>query len=134
MGVLQATDPFHVSHYRAEWVTGSDKWDLPIYPGGEECRQNLRDYYRPWREVQAKGVPVHIGEFGCHNKLPNDIALRWLSDLLSVYREFGWGYSLWNFRGSFGIVEHGRPGAIYEEMRGMNIDRALLELLKENRV
>jgi len=126
--------PFPISHFRAEWVNGSGDWPLPDYAGGKECRQNLREYYRPWRELQAKGVPVHIGEFGCYNKLPNDLALRWLTDLLTVYREFGWGYSLWNFRGSFGIVEHGRPGTVYENIRGMQVDRALLELLKMNRL
>lgn len=127
-------EPFMLTHYQAEWVRGNIKWEVPDYPGGEECRQKLRDYYKPWRDVQAKGVPVHIGEFGCYNKLPNDLVLRWFEDVLSVFKEFGWGYSLWNFRGSFGIVEHGRPGTVYEDYRGMKVDRKMLDIFKANRI
>ena len=128
-------EPFQVTHYKAEWVRGGADWPAPSYPGevapGQYRDRNwIRDYYKPWREVEAQGVKVHIGEFGCYNKLPNDLALRWFEDVLSVFREFGWGYSLWNFKGSFGIVEHGRPGTVYEDYRGMKVDRALLELLK----
>jgi len=127
-------EPFMVTHYKAEWVRGNIDWKVPDYPGGEECRERLRKYYQPWRDVQAKGVPVHIGEFGCYNKLPNPLALRWFEDVLSVFKEFGWGYSLWNFRGAFGIADHGRPETEYEQYRGMNIDRRMLELLKKNMV
>ncbi len=128
-------EPFQVTHYKAEWVRGGADWAAPAYPG-EVAPGQLRDrewikrYYDPWREVEAKGVKVHIGEFGCYNKLPNDLALRWFSDVLSVFREFGWGYALWNFKGTFGIVEHGRPGTVYEDYKGFKVDRALLELLK----
>ncbi len=128
-------EPFQVTHYKAEWVRGGADWAAPEYPGevapGQvRDRAWIREYYKPWREVEAEGVKVHIGEFGCYNKLPNDLALRWFEDVLSVFREFGWGYSLWNFKGSFGIVEHGRPGTVYEDYKGFRVDRALLELLK----
>ena len=126
-------EPFMITHYKAEWVRGNIDWQIPDYKGGEECRQKLRDYYKPWREVQAKGVPVHIGEFGCYNKIPNDLALLWFEDLLTVFREFGWGYSLWNFSGAFGIVNHGRPGTVYEDYRGMKVDKKMLDVFKANR-
>jgi len=128
-------EPFQVTHYKAEWVRGGADWAAPEYPGevapGQfRDREWIKNYYQPWREVEAQGVKVHIGEFGCYNKLPNDLALRWFQDVLSVFREFGWGYSLWNFVGTFGIVEHGRPGTVYEDYKGFRVDRALLELLK----
>ena len=82
----------------------------------------------------AAGAPVHIGEFGCYNQTPNDVALRWFADILALYKEFGWGYSLWEFNGVFGIVDHGRSGATYEDFHGFKVDRALLDLLLENRV
>ncbi len=127
-------EPFEVSHYQAEWVR-RDSWTLPVYPGEVSPGRvknldTLREYYRPWREVEQSGVSVHIGEFGCYNRLPNDVALRWLGDVVSLYREYGWGYSLWNFRGAFGIVDHGRPDTKWEMLHGMKTDRALLELLK----
>ena len=89
----------------------------------------LREFYEPWREIQRSGVQVHIGEFGCYNHTPNEVALRWFNDLFSVFVEFGWGHALWNFEGAFGVVNHGRPGTRYEKMDGYAVDRELLELL-----
>ncbi len=129
--------PMLVSHYRAEWWSGSEGLPEPVYPGewaGKFWnREALRAFYQPWREVEAAGATVHIGEFGCYNMTPNDVALRWFTDLFGIYREFGWGFALWNFAGPFGIVEHGRPGTVYEEMHGYKVDRALLDLMLASR-
>jgi endoglucanase len=97
-------------------------------------RDELHDFYEPWLEVEAMGARVHVGEFGCFNQTPNEDALNWFKDLLGLYKSFGWGYALWNFEGPFGIVNHGRPGAVYETLHGYAVDRALLELLLEARV
>jgi len=129
--------PFPVSHHKAEWVS-VENMPEPVYPGemwGEYWdRKALVEFYQPWRDVEKAGAKVHIGEFGCYNKTPNDIALRWLTDLFDVYREFGWGYALWNFKGTFGIIDHGREGARFEKMDGFNVDRDLFELMVNNRV
>ena len=126
--------PMPVSHQGAQWWDGW-KGHEAIYPGGDWWghpwdKEALREFYLPWRKIAATGTPVHIGEFGCYNMTPNDVAIRWFTDLLSLYREFGWGWGLWNFVGAFGIVEHGRPGAVYESMDGYLVDRELLELLR----
>ncbi len=131
--------PMPVSHYKAAWWDGYSSAPPPVYPGviwqeTEWDRETLREFYKPWLEVEASGARVHIGECGCYNKTPNDVAIRWLRDLFGVFGEFGWGYALWNFAGDFGIVEHGRPGASYEMLHGYKVDRALLDLLVENRV
>lgn len=131
--------PMAVSHYRANWWSGGEDLPEPVYPGTEFGgrtwnRRALRDHYAPWREVEEMGARIHIGEFGCYNHTHNDVALRWLSDLLGLFREFGWGYAMWNFRGPFGIVDHGRPGARYEKRHGLKVDPDLLELFLENRV
>jgi endoglucanase len=131
--------PMNLTHYRASWCDETKCLSLPDYPGAEYHgarwdKSTLREFYKPWRELQKKGVSVHIGEFGCYNKIPNDLALRWFADILGLYKEFGWGYSLWNFKGDFGIADHGRPGTRYETFEGFNVDRALLDLYLENRV
>jgi endoglucanase len=41
---------------------------------------------------------------------------------------FGW--ALWNFRGSFGILDSGRADVQYEEGHGHKLDRTMLELLQ----
>ncbi|CAA9375498.1 MAG: GH5_36 / GH5_37 / GH5_38 / GH5 / GH5_39 / G H5_25 / GH5_22, partial [uncultured Chloroflexia bacterium] len=129
--------PMSVSHYEASWWKGSEGLSEPTYPGFYDGkwwdRETLRTFYEPWRAVEAAGVQVHIGECGCYNKTPNDVALRWLTDLFGLYREFGWGFALWNFAGDFGIVEHGRPGVVYEEMHGFKVDRELLDVLIASR-
>ena len=131
--------PMPVSHHKATWWAGHLQAPVPKYPGlrwqGRTWdRSALRDSYRPWREVEQRGVRIHIGEFGCFKHTPDEVALRWLADMLSVYREFGWGCALWQFKGAFGIVEHGRPGARMETIDGYCVDRRLLDLLIENRV
>ena len=131
-------EPFLISHHKAEWC-GNIQWsDDPVYPGEMRGKMNDRaslvEYYKPWVEVEKKGVEVHIGEFGCYNKLPNDVALRWFVDLMSVFRENGWGYSMWNFSGPFGIVNHGRPGTVYTEMDGFTVDKALLDIMLVNMI
>ena len=130
--------PFNVTHYKAGWISHITDWPEPAYPaeydGVSWNRDALAHYYRNWRALEKSGVRVMVGEFGCYDKTPNDVALRWFRDLLSVYREFGWGFVMWNFNGPFGIVNHNRPGAKYTTMNGLNVDAEMLALMKENRV
>ena len=131
-------EPKVVTHYQAGWCPETVGLSKPVYPDTEYDgkrweRQTLVSHYQPWVDLQQMGTKVHIGEFGCYNTVENDLALRWFSDLLSVYRQFGWGYSLWHFKGPFGIVEHGRPGTKYEKLFGFKVDRQLLELYLYNR-
>lgn len=131
--------PMPVSHHRAEWWDGHASAPAPVYPGivweGHTWdKETLRAFYQPWRDVQAMGVDVHIGEFGCYNQTPNQVALRWFRDLFAIYKEFGWGYGLWEFNGPFGIAGHGRPGAKYETLHGFQVDRDLLDLMLASRV
>lgn len=126
--------PMPVSHQGATWWEGWKGHDA-VYPGGDWWghpwdRAALHEFYAPWRQVAAMGRPVHIGEFGCFNQTPNDVAVRWFTDLVGLWREYGWGWSLWGFEGAFGIVEHGRPGAHYETVDGYLVDRELLEILR----
>lgn len=132
--------PMPVSHYQASWWADHVLLkEPPVYPGtvwgGLTWDKNgLRDFYQPWRDVQAMGAPVHIGEFGCYNRTSNAVALAWFSDLLALFQEFGWGYSLWEFAGPFGIVAHGRDQTRYETIHGYQIDRALMDLLLNHRL
>lgn len=129
--------PMALTHYRAWWWPDHEKVkERPNYPGlvwegAAWDRETLRVFYRPWLEVAARGVTVHIGEFGCYNQVENPTALRWFEDVISLYREWGWGYALWNFKGPFGVVEHGRPGTRYVEMGGYMVDVDLLSILRE---
>jgi hypothetical protein len=130
--------PMLVSHYKAEWWDGSIGMPVPTYPcdynGVHWNRDSLWDFYGPWREVQAAGRPIHIGEFGCYRYTDNKVALAWFDDLFEIFKKSNWGYSMWEFEGSFGIANHGRPNTTYETIEGFEIDRHLLELMVNSRV
>jgi endoglucanase len=140
LGVTHSTrgyQPMLVSHYQAAWWPGSVGLPAPTYPCSYDGRWwergTLRDYFRPWLEVAKGGVEVHVGEMGCYEHTPQDVAVRWFSDLLSVFAENRWGYALWNFQGPFGIVGHRRPGARFELLDGYLVDRQWLDLLLQHR-
>lgn len=89
-----------------------------------------RDQIEPWRRLQASGVGVHVGEWGAHNVTPHDVVLRWMTDVLDNFRRAGWGWALWDLRGSFGPVDSERKDVAYEDYKGHKLDRAMLDLLK----
>jgi len=53
-----------------------------------------------------------------------------MEDCLKNWQEAGWGWALWNFRGSFGILDSGRKDVKYEAWEGHQLDRKMLELLQ----
>ncbi|HKI31414.1 MAG TPA: cellulase family glycosylhydrolase [Gemmataceae bacterium] len=129
-------DPMEVSHYKASWVKGSDRWPEPTWPlEGPKGEKWDRDWLRrrriePWQALERKGVGVHVGEWGAHQDTPHQAVLAWMRDGLELWKEAGWGWALWNFRGSFGILDSGRRDVAYEEFKGHKLDRKMLELLR----
>jgi aryl-phospho-beta-D-glucosidase BglC (GH1 family) len=131
--------PYCLTHYKAPWSKSNMEVPLPVWPdltykGATWNREALKKFYQPWRDVESQGVRVHIGEFGCYKETPNTVALRWFEDLLGLFKEFRWGYALWNFKGPFGVIEHDRPGTEYENWRGYKLDRRMIEIFLANRV
>jgi endoglucanase len=127
-------NPAIISHYKAPWVfKDTENLTEPKWPGqvGDQylSREMLEQFYRPWIELMRQGVGVHCGECGCWNKTPHEVFLAWFGDLLSILSEIGIGFALWEFRGSFGILDSGREDVDYEDWHGHKLDRKLLELL-----
>lgn len=138
LGIGQSTrgyDPMVVSHYRAGWVEGSERYPLPTWPltlegEGTYDKERLRtERIRPWQALEARGVGVHVGECGAFQHTPHAVVLAWFADQLSLWEEAGWGWALWNFRGAFGILDSQRGDVDYEPFYGYRLDRRLLELL-----
>lgn len=128
--------PFHFTHYKAHWC-GDQKWPEPAWPFTEPWgekkqwnRQTMAESYKPWFDLAAKGIGVHCGEGGCYNFTPHHLVLCWMEDWLSILQEHNIGWALWNFRGSFGVLNSGRADVAYEDFRGHKLDRKMLELLK----
>ncbi|MBN2474941.1 MAG: cellulase family glycosylhydrolase [Pirellulales bacterium] len=138
LGIAQSTrgyDPMELSHYQASWVNGQ-RWPEPTWPLKQGERVIDRDWlYQnkilPWKKLAQRGVGVHVGEWGCFNRTPHAVALRWMRDFLELWQEAGWGWALWNLRGSFGVVDSGRNDVPYEDLHGHRLDRKMLDLLRQ---
>lgn len=123
-----AADPTWGLRQRTHELTAAGEL-LP--PEGVVRAQMLIDYLRPWREASAAGAVVFVGEWGCFNRTPHRVALAWMRDWLEQWQEAGYGWALWNFRGSFGILDSGRTDVAYEQWRGHQLDREMLRLLQK---
>ncbi len=140
LGVAASTrgyEPFHLTHYQASWVNGADQFPLPSYPLKENSEEKGKawfqeTYIKPWKEAEARGMSVMVGEFGCFNRTPHAVTLAWMKDLLDLWGEAGWGWALWNFRGEFGVLDSKRADVPYETWHGHQLDRAMLELLQSH--
>jgi aryl-phospho-beta-D-glucosidase BglC (GH1 family) len=128
--------PGIISHYKASWAyKDPDSLPEPKWPGqvGDQylSRAMLEELYQPWIELLRQGVGVHCGECGCYNKTPHHVFLAWFEDVLDILSENGIGFALWEFRGSFGIINSGRTDIEYEDWYGVKLDRKYLELLQK---
>ncbi len=137
LGIAQSTrgyDPMPISHWKASWV-GGERWPKPTWPlkqGGRTLDKAwLReDRIGPWKALERKRVGVHVGEWGAFKHTPHDVVLAWMRDYLELWREAGWGWALWNFRGPFGVLDSGRTDVAYEDFMGHQLDRRMLGLLR----
>ncbi|HMG94087.1 MAG TPA: cellulase family glycosylhydrolase [Chryseolinea sp.] len=128
--------PGIISHYKAPWANKDpDNLPEPKWPGqvGDRylSRTILEDYFKPWIALAEQGVGVHCGECGCWNKTPHEVFLAWFGDSLGILNQNKIGFALWEFSGSFGILNSGRTDIAYEDWHGQKLDRKLLELLRK---
>jgi len=139
LGIAQSTRgyaPMRISHHRANWIKGSDTWPEPAWPlqikeGDVWDKERLRkEQIAPWKELEAQGVGIHVGEWGAFNQTPHRVALAWMRDQLELWQEAGWGWSMWNLRGAFGPLDGGRSDVRYEDFRGHKLDREMLKLIQ----
>lgn len=141
LGLVQSTRgylPKAVSHYTATWVPRDEfetvnipTWPLKDDKGELWDRNRLKsEYIDKYKPLTDKGVQIHVGEWGCFNKTPHPVTLAWMQDSLSLWKEVGWGFALWNLRGSFGVLDSERTDVDYENFQGHKLDRKMLELLQ----
>lgn len=128
--------PGIISHYKAPWAM-KDTTNIPEpkWPGqvGNEYldRSKLEKYYQPWIDLVKSGVGVHCGECGSWNKTPHHVFLAWFGDVLDILSSNNIGFALWEFSGSFGVLNSGRTDIEYEDWYGQKLDRKLLDLMRK---
>jgi len=129
-------DPVQISHYKASWMKGSDRWPEPTWPLEDGKREKWdrdrlhRQRIEPWKALERKGVDVHVGEWGAFQHTPHAVVLAWMRDSLELWKEAGWGWALWNLRGGFGVLDSRRRDVEYEDFKGHKLDRKMLDLLR----
>lgn len=84
----------------------------------------------PWEQAAEDGHFVMVGEFGSYKYTPHAIVLDWMEDYLKIWKKADMGWALWNFSGSFGIIDSDRKDVDYEDFHGRKLDRKMLELLQ----
>ena len=50
--------------------------------------------------------------------------------LAARMQKAGWGWAMWNFRGSMGVIDSDRRDVQYEDFEGHKLDRKLMDLLQ----
>ncbi|MBN1443199.1 MAG: cellulase family glycosylhydrolase, partial [Planctomycetes bacterium] len=116
-GVAQSVHaywPGGISHFRASWVDRNSSFSEPTWPlkdakGTVKAgRADLEKRYEPWGKLARRGIGVHCGECGCYNRTPYEVFTAWFEDVMQILKSHSIGYALWEFRGSFGILDSGR--------------------------
>ncbi len=159
---MHCYEPMWVTHHKASWVPALLEYvEPPVWPGplpnaeaararfgdghparwiveaygdGVMDRDWLRAKLQPWFDLSARGGWVHCGEFGVFSTAPRAAQLAWTEDLLILLHEHGMGWSLWNLRGPFGVINSGRPEAEMTRLpSGEWLDEPLLALLQRFR-
>jgi len=82
--------------------------------------------------AKQQNIPVMIQEFGVYNKTSHDVATRYLSDVVSVFKSKNTGYAMWNMIGSMGIINSERSDCNYEQYRGKLLDREMATIIQGN--
>lgn len=129
--------PKMVSHYTAHWVPEREfeshappTWPMTDKWGVRWDKEKLRvELIERWQPFVQRGGRVHVGEWGCYNHTPHAVCLAWMTDLLDLWQEAGWGWAMWNLRGDFGVMDSNRRDVKYEHFKGHLLDRRMLELL-----
>jgi endoglucanase len=124
-------EPFLLTHHQASW-TSIGKYTGPIqYPGRtileadlkelpEELRREVGHRNGDWNRQRLMGqlakplalagktgLPLYCGEWGCIVSAPREARLNWCRDMASVLSEKGIGWSMWDYKGGFGIRKRG---------------------------
>jgi endoglucanase len=131
--------PMQLTHYKATWVGDNSRWPVPAWPlkiSDTDIwdKARLDSHYQPWVLLGKQGVNVHAGEWGVFNRTPHEVTLAYMRDQLDLWKKYQWGWSLWNLRGAFGVMDSGRKDVKYESFKGRQLDRKMLEVLLEGRI
>ena len=122
--------PMALTHHTASWSSIAEYSGPVNYPGwivdtlnykglSASTVEVMRSYANGYfdREVLAKimapaikvarekNLPLFCGEYGVYPKIPNELRLRWYSDVCSIFKENNIAYCHWCYKGDFPVVD-----------------------------
>ncbi|MCK4922271.1 MAG: glycoside hydrolase family 5 protein [Bacteroidales bacterium] len=124
--------PFAFTHHMARWTFIKD-YNGPVhYPGVIIAEEDLAvlpeelanimkgqavsytrdsmisDIQKPLKFALEHNLPLYCGEFGCLPTVESEDMLLWYSDIIAILEENDISWANWDYKGSFGIVNHDR--------------------------
>ena len=126
--------PYLLTHYKADFYKAIKDIDVPInYPGqivadsivntlNEDGKKVMKNYnginnketlyalMKPAIDIAKKaGLRIHCGEFGSNFAYTDkNLQLRWMQDIVSIFKENNVPYTVWGYRKQFGVFNDSR--------------------------
>ncbi len=121
-------EPFLLTHHTASWTRIKDYKGPVNYPGvivkAEDLKglpdtllseilrnkniyniDSIRHHFmKPIAIAKKYNLPLDCGEWGCLNTVPDEARLKWFRDMVAVLGENNIGWSTWDYKGGFGII------------------------------
>ncbi len=136
-------EPLIFTHQRAPWAGLDDKLPAVTFPGrvpkdvGKHITRDSHEFGAPgseltvaqveeafekvaaWVEKTRPGLEVYLGEFGVYRVADDASKRRWLSTLVRECEKRGWGWAVWDYKGSFAVrAPDGSGTAVLEGVLG----------------
>src|SRR6185312_10299814 len=101
--------PTTVEKAISEQDDGLAKWELTEAAWGHWDRNRANGEMRFAAEwARTRHVPLTCNEFGVYRNFADaDARMRWIADVRSALEENGIGWTMWDYRGGFGVVTKG---------------------------
>lgn len=122
-------EPFFIANQGSPWRDEARSWPVRTSVGEEFGKFWLADHYRSWIDLARADKSLLCGEAGCPSVVPQDQALAWFKDFVTLLGPSLWGLALWQFRGPQGLVDSTRPDAQLVNCPAGKLDARLLELM-----
>jgi endoglucanase len=142
-------DPMLLTHHRAYWnvikayegpidypgeLVSREVWDALPEPVRVQARRvrvfgeaEIEELLEPVLAKGAEtGLPLWCGEFGALGTLPEAVRERWYRDLLGSLERHGIPWTIWDYKGDFGIFDRndGSPTFVYGVLSDMGLIKA----------
>jgi aryl-phospho-beta-D-glucosidase BglC (GH1 family) len=134
-------EPFPFTHQGATWTSPAVRSlsnvpypsspeamkDLIAAQTDPEAREMLRQYgeeaweassirwfiEQTYNWAQKHNVRLICSEFGAYRDgVPHKYRVRWLTDMIAAFDEFGIGWAMWDFDGNFGLATRNADGSL----------------------